>query len=153
MVSVKIVPATLDHIVEINKKVRREDRNELWVAAMQTPLDAMQMGIECGKTMTGLVDGEPVVMWGVVEDSLMLKTGMPWMLATTELESHAMQFLRRCKKHVMEMLREYGTLENYVDARNIRAIQWLKWLGFTVSDKAEPYGVFGLPFHKFNMEV
>jgi len=44
----------------------------------------------------------------------------------------------------------YSHLENWVDARNTKAINWLRWLGFTVHDPV-PFGVAGLPFHRFDM--
>ena len=37
-----------------------------------------------------------------------------------------------------------------VDARNARAIRWLRWLGFRIHP-AEAHGIQGLPFHRFEM--
>jgi hypothetical protein len=37
---------------------------------------------------------------------------------------------------------------NYVDARNVRAVKWFKWLGFEVSEP-EPFGLNGELFHRF----
>lgn len=149
----EIVPATEDHIVAIAKMVRPEDKAELWAACLQTPDAVMRGALERGHALTGLVDGEPVCMWGVVPQSLLINWGAPWMVGTTALERHALMFLRRCRKQVLELFAGYDMLLNYVDARNARAIQWLKWLGFTVEKTPEKYGFLNLPFHKFSMEV
>ena len=41
-------------------------------------------------------------------------------------------------------------LLNFVDNRNIKAQNWLRWLGFTL-EEPEPHGVAGLPFRRFWM--
>jgi hypothetical protein len=42
----------------------------------------------------------------------------------------------------------YDQLFNYVDARNLRSIAWLQHIGFQVFEP-QPYGLEGLPFHRF----
>ena len=78
--------------------------------------------------------------------------GVPWLLATDELESCARPFLRRSRKAVKEMMNGYSVLRNYVDARNTVAIRWLGWIGFKILP-AEPFGADGLPFHPFEMRA
>ena len=41
-------------------------------------------------------------------------------------------------------------LFNFVDARNMKSIRWLKHLGYAVGPPV-PFGVAGLPFHPFSM--
>ncbi len=50
------------------------------------------------------------------------------------------------------MLDLFPHLQNYVDARNEISIRWLKWLGFRFDPKPVPYGIWGLPFLRFQME-
>src|SRR5690606_36959464 len=56
----EIVIATSDHIVDIAKKVRPEDREELWAATLSTPIDAMTHGLNhSDKAYTGMIGGVP----------------------------------------------------------------------------------------------
>lgn len=149
----RIEPAKYEDIEAIGKIVRDADRAELWAAAMQEPESVMRRGIKLSDyALTGFADDKPVCMYGVVTTSFIGNSGTPWMVATKYLDDYALPFLRRCRGPVMVMLQEYDILQNYVDARNVRAIEWLKWLGFKVTPEPKPYGLLGLPFHKFEME-
>lgn len=151
-IRVEVVRATPQHVAEIARAVRPADREELWACRMQTPEQVMQRGIEMSdKAMAGLVNGRAVCMWGVVHDSLIGPCGTPWMVGTMALDEYAKTFLRRCKKGLVDMFEGYQHLENFVDARNTKAIQWLKWLGFNVDKEPQEYGMLKLPFHKFTM--
>jgi len=72
----------------------------------------------------------------------------PWMLATPRAEEFIREFIVEGRKYVGEMLDRYGFLINYIDVRNIKSIRWLAKIGFTIHEP-EPFGVQGLPFHKF----
>jgi len=60
-----------------------------------------------------------------------------------------MKFLRRNRNWIDANMKIYDKLENYVDARNTKAINWLKWLGFQFADETVPYGMLKMPFYKF----
>jgi len=55
-----------------------------------------------------------------------------------------------CVKWVRRQSEKFSLLYNYVDARNVKSIKWLRWLGFQLDEPA-PYGVRGLPFHRFEL--
>lgn len=149
---VDIRPANLDDAHYIGHFVRPADLQEHRAASGRHPYFAMQRGLEEGSVaMTGTIDGTPVCMWGVRRESLLNNIGIPWMVGTVALDSNAMLFLRRCRKPVLELLGGYDMLVNYVDERNTRAIEWLRFCGFEIGEP-EPYGVAGLPFHKFWMK-
>lgn len=150
MVASKIVPALPEHAEIIAASVRPEDRDELWASTMSPPIEAMTRGIHYSEeSYTGMIDDVPVCMWGVVMDSFLTRSGTPWMVGSTDLDRHAMTFLRQCRAPLLEMLGRYDRLENYVDARNKRSIAWLRFMGFTVDKKAEEYGFLKMPFHRF----
>ena len=147
----EIVPATSEHITPIADHVREADRAEFWAATYSLPADVMRRGLRVSETVyTGLIDGIPVCMFGVASAGLLGGVGRPWMVGTDHLDRHALLFLKRCRKVVAEMVALFPILENYVDSRNVRAIQWLKWLGFKM-DEAMPVGVLGIPFIRFEM--
>ena len=150
---VTIEPATIEHAIAIAADVRAPDVAEIWASSRQVPERAMISGIKYSEqAMTGLVDGEPVCMWGVVNDSLVGRIGIPWMIGTSKLDKYARLFLRECRKPQLEMFSGYGMLMNYVDARNTRAIKWLRFMGFEIEPEPIPYGLSGLPFHKFTLK-
>jgi hypothetical protein len=152
LVTVEIVEATPDHIEAILEMVRPEDREELWASTMHTPRQAIEAGVRnSDKTMVGLADGVPVCIWGVVNDSIIGPIGSPWLVATTALDKYARQFVRHCKAEAVKIFDGYAVLENHVHAKNTKAIQWLKWLGFSVSEDSEEYGMLRQPFYKFSM--
>lgn len=132
--------------------VRPADRVELWASSMTTPEAAIAKGFENSDcTMVGLADGVPVCIWGVVHESIIGNIGTPWMVATTALEKYARLFIKHCREEAMKSFDGYDVLENYVHAKNTKAIQWLKFLGFSVSEEPEEYGMLGELFYKFEL--
>lgn len=60
----------------------------------------------------------------------------PWLLATDLLDGYYYR-LQRESLGLLDLMRaKYAYLSNVVDARNTMTIEWLKSLGFTVSDSA-----------------
>jgi hypothetical protein len=128
------------------------DRDELWAVACVSPEEGIRLSLQASEAAwTWFVNGAPVCMFGVSPNPVLQGVGMPWMIGTTLLERHAMTFLRRCRPYLEEMSESFVLLQNYVDARNVSAIRWLKWLGFKF-DSPQPTGPFGLPFHRFQMK-
>jgi len=93
-----------------------------------------------------------VFIFGLVAASLLEGTGGPWMLGTTRTEAYPRELVRQARPYIARMLTVCPLLANYVDARNARAIRWLKRIGFTVLPP-EPMGTAGLPFHPFYLEA
>lgn len=148
--NVDMIPATIEHAIHIARHARREDVLELWAAGRTDPLSAMRKGMfnSTGRALTGMIAGEPVCMWGIAEGSLLGNVGVPWMIGSARLDAHAMTFLRRCASQLDQLAAGYELLSNWIDARNTKAIRWLRWLGFTV-EAAEEYGFDRKPFHPF----
>lgn len=149
---VEIRKANKHDALYIGERVREDDFNELVVQTHEHPYYTMVKGIDANpdKAMTGLLDGVPVCMWGVTPAGMILRVGIPWMVGTYHLDDAAFTFLKRNRGTIIDMLNDFDILVNYVDARNVRAIGWLKFCGFTIDDP-EPYGNTGLLFHKFWM--
>jgi hypothetical protein len=113
-------------------------------------LAVMRQGAEMSTLLWTIeVDGEPAGLFGVAPAD---DIGVPWMLGTPALERAPKQLTRLGRAYVTLMHDKYATLLNYVDARSLKSVYWLACLGFTVQKETEPYGVFGLPFHRFGMK-
>jgi hypothetical protein len=148
-----VVEATLEHAQRMAPNLRAADIEEVWASAQLEADQALYRGVSCSShAWTGLVDGEPVCIFGVVPVSFMSGIGVPWMLGTDLVEEHATAFLRRNRRYVKQMTQAYNHLVNYVDDRNVKAIAWLEWLGFTMSEPQQ-FGALGLPFRRFEMRT
>jgi hypothetical protein len=149
--SYSVVPATAEHAAQLTRNTRDADVAECWAALHQTPGEALAYSYKVSRdTRAGIANGAVVCIFGVAQETVLSTIGRPWLLATNQLKQHARVFLRLNRGVVDGWLAEYGWLENYVDARNLKAVQWLRWLGFKI-ESAAPYGVDQLPFHKFTM--
>jgi len=148
----EIVRALPEHITAVADRVRPADRVELYLASCEEPAVTLRRSLESSTlAWTGLIDGVPVCMFGVVPGTILGDVGHPWMVGTDQLDRYPFVFLRRCKGCVLEMQAAYSTLQNYVYQENTRALQWLIWLGFSVTIPGEPMGPFGAPFCRFEM--
>lgn len=148
----EIVPAHNDHIDHVVRGMRRPDRLELFLAYGEPPRQVLQRSLDVSRiSWTGLIDGEPVCMFGVAPGDVLSGIGHPWMVGTGHLDRHPFVFLRRCKGCVREMLTMFSTLENYAHQDNIKALEWLMWLGFAVTLQAEPMGPYRAAFCRFVM--
>lgn len=129
--------------------------------ADQAEVDALIGPGEIAKKLPGSVkdsilawtveaDGQVVCMLGLTAASLLGDHGFPWMLGTPLVDVHRRGLVRAAPSYIAKMLAIYPTLLNAVDARNTKAIGWLKRVGFTLLPP-QPLGVAGLPFHTFFM--
>jgi len=122
--------------------VREADAAEL-AALGTTPEHCMRGGMQHSRyPLAMFLHGQPAAMLGVVEHA---EHAVPWMVACTAVERFPIPFLRFTRRFI-DSLPMF--LENAVDARNVKTIQWLRWLGFTI-EEAIPMGLRGEPFHAF----
>lgn len=94
----------------------------------------------------------PVFVFGVALASMLGEEGQPWMVGTVRTERYRRELVIRARPYIALMLKAAPLLANVVDARNTRAIAWLKHIGFTMLP-ARPLGAAGLPFHPFYMDA
>ena len=125
--------------------IRKENLDEL---QMDDKLDIQGVMHWCllnsVTALTGIIDGEPVCIFGVVAASA--TEGQPWMFGTSLIDKHAVAFLKASRAVVGRLLDEWKLLRNWTDVRNTRGLRWLKFMGFTIFP-AEPHGPNGLLFH------
>lgn len=97
------------------------------------------------------LDGKLLALFGIAPAGLLSDTAAPWCLATPALEAKAGMLTRVARGYFRAARRDYPRLVNYVDARNLPSIAWLKIMGFAVSPEPVPFGWAHLPFHRFEM--
>ena len=143
--------ATAKDAIIIARNLRREDALEAEALAGVSPSVLMKKSFSNSmESWVWVKDDEPGAIWGVAMDSIIGGTAQIWLVSTPVVDRYPIEFLRSSRK-VLEVLQtRYPVLENWVDARYVKCIRWLEWLGFTMGE-AEPFGVQGLPFHKFRL--
>lgn len=145
--------ATPDDAARLVEQMRPADYAEVVASSGQDVLGAVQSSLARTPDPFAVESaGELLIIGGVVPISLLSGQGSPWLLGTVALDRFPGRLTRGAKTYLSRMQTEYPHLLNYVDARNVRSVLWLRRLGFTVHP-AEPYGVAGLPFHLFEMRA
>ncbi len=147
----QILEAVPRHARELAPVMRAADIEEVRDHGRE-PLDALMYSLENSREVfTGMADGRVVCMFGVGSASIVSRNGCPWLLGARELAAHAPAFLRLNQQYMEHLRRDYDLLWNFVSARNVVAIRWLIWLGFTVSgERADIPGA--LDWRRFELD-
>jgi hypothetical protein len=143
----EIVKAKAEHIKYISEHVREADKVEMADYNNMTPLESLKASLRNskGEAWTGLVDDIPVTMFGVAKPNYI------WLVGTTDIHKYDKLFLIKSRKILKELMEKHSILENYVQAKNTRSVQWLAWLGFNM-EQPEPMGVNNELFCHFWLE-
>lgn len=103
--------------------------------------------------LAAVADGEVIALLGCAAGgTLMTPRGAPWLLGSDACRRHGRVFIQAGRAAVAQWLERFGALENWTDVRHVESHRWLRRLGFTLHP-AQPYGVQGLPFHRFTRSV
>jgi hypothetical protein len=147
-----VVSAHTDHIFWLANNMAQADRDEVAAAVGMGPYRALKDSFDrSAAAWTGMINDKPIVMFGVTPLDILGGIGSPWLLGTDEVLKYGFTFLRLSKRYVPRMLEMFPVLSNYVDARHERAIRWLRWLGFKLDNNSVPYGLWNMPFYRFEM--
>lgn len=151
----KVVKGEYTHALSLQGRLRESDHLELYTATGQDPDEIILRSWDISLFNWTLLLGKiPIAIFGVAPQALLGLTGSPWMVGTDEMKRYDAQIFiaRNSIKYIKKMFDCFPYLLNYVDVRNKLSIKWLKWCGFNISDNSTPYGVFGSPFYRFDME-
>jgi hypothetical protein len=142
-------PTELDDVKYVAEHLSKEDQDELYASLGMSNYSALSwsfaVSVECNSII--MPDGTVGGIFGV--SSPHKGTGCPWLMGTDRIPEISMTFLKQSKKWVEEQNKKYPLLMNYVDVRNQRAIEWLKFLGFTFIKRVEKHGHGEKPFFQF----
>ena len=148
----EVVGAREEHVFGMISRLRQSDREEVLAATGENPAMALWHSYERSFFRWTLVkDEQPIAMFGAAPLTLVSKKGIVWMLGTDEVETVSATAARATKRRLKTCLKEFVSLENWVDARNEVSIRWLEWSGFKMGEPT-PYGVSGKLFRHFHMD-
>ena len=126
-----IVKTTDEHIDWLALNLTEADEQEVWAVDHSTPLDALTRSRQASRdTHTGLAGNDIACIFGVAQETVLDTICIPWMLCSPLLQDHWRAFSRGSREWMKIQQEEYDYLVNFVDARNTRAVRWLKWLRF-----------------------
>lgn len=156
--AVDLLPPSDEAVAHVADLLRLADRQELEAARGLSMDDAVvrrktlraavlaSQGGECFAAHCART-GEPVAVLGVAPAGWVSDEAAPWLLGTERVGEFGrdLVFLGRA---AVASWSEQWSLANYVDARNLSAVRWLRRIGFTL-EPAAAHGAAGLPFHRF----
>lgn len=126
------MPVEAWHVEHVAAAMREGDRTELRVLNNIAPREALDVTLaQRGEHWSGLIDGVPAVIFGVVPLSLAGGAGVIWLLGTDAVTQHRRLFLRASREVVARFFEQYDVLVNVVHVENRVALRWLQWLGAT----------------------
>ena len=136
-------------IAFLAKHMRAEDRRELVGAVGPNIKGEVERCVRnSAKCWVCRYDGVVLAAFGVIETNPLQKHGIIWMLSTRYTAQHKVYAGKWTRKGIAALLSDFEYLYNYIDAGNEATIAWLNWLGAEIYP-AEPYGIYGLPYHLF----
>ena len=144
-----VARATFADAHELAAKLRPEDRREVEEITGKPALHNLLLAVAIGEPALTLRDHERglIGIMGVARTGL--HSGAVSFLGTSLIEQRSSAFLRGSREVLREVSKEYDTLFNVCDARNLVHQKWLKWLGFRFIRKIDRFGASGVPVIEF----
>lgn len=142
--------AKIEDLRDLAERMRKEDASELWASFHWTPTAGAIRSFENSREKVTIeYKGKVAGVFGVVPvGSLLSARGVIWLLTTETVNEMKVMFARKSKAVIAWLMSDYRLLENFVDARHVACVRWLKWAGANLNE-ARPWGADGLPFHYF----
>ena len=147
---IAVLPSVHEDCRYLAPRLRKADLREIRAVRDVDPLVALTEAMENSEACyTAYFGDAPMAIFGVVPIEIEPKIGLVWMMGTSDIERVKVSFLRKCRAWRDVLCQGYHMVGNFVDARNLVHIRWLKWLGFTFVGRHEEYGIEKLPFYEF----
>lgn len=152
MTNYTLETACAEHAESLAPRLRAADLAEIEASTGGDPLDVLLVSIALSDAAwTWFIDGVPHMIGGVSPHPTDPTCGVPWAMGSDEVSNHKGELLAMLAGRQLWASERYTRMENHVDARNKPALKFLRMAGFTIHPP-EPFGVLGLPFHRFTLE-
>lgn len=139
----------------VGRGLREADRRELLrLSGLPFERDTILQSVFSSRDVTGIfVDDEIAALYGVapLQEEKSRCVGMPWLVAHDDFERKetAVPMMRISRRGIEKWLGEFDLLMNLVDPEHLKAVAYLKRLGFTLEFDAPVAGPLGdrlIPF-------
>lgn len=153
MGNITLSAATAEHAKALVAEMRKLDVQEVIASSGPDVLASTLLGLRVSHQPVAAHTPDGLLcLFGIAPYSIMGDTASPWCLGTDRMSDlhTAAEFLGIAANFFVWARERYPKLINHVDARNKPSVRWLARLGCTIDEPA-PFGVAGLPFHRFHM--
>lgn len=153
MADLELRAPTTDDCIELVLRMRAADVAEVQAAGHEDLYAAVCDSVKRSTVANAvLINDELLCIFGIapLNGQLLTDYGVPWLLGTDALLKHRAVLMRVAPGYIAEMRRLHPFLVNCVHAENVKAVAWLKRMGFALAD-AKPYGPKQAPFRLFQM--
>ncbi len=132
-----VTRATQGMIDNFRGRLREADAKECFQMTGLSVEEGLQRSFEVStKSWVALWDERPTVVFGAAPAGHFDtdRGGVLWMLATEDIDTMPISFVRGSVEYLGYMFEEFDLLWNFVADANTVSVRWLKWLGFNVED-------------------
>lgn len=155
---ISVVEADPMDALVLAPKLRENDKIEV-TAMGNTPFGALMGAFDLPNSKVfSIIEAKEdqdftkvIAMFGCSDSVEVPKYGVPWMLASKELEQYPRPFLKYCKDWINDIQQDYEVLYNMVHCKNAQGMRWLQWCGFDIKTQ-RTYGAGGEDFYLFIRE-
>lgn len=142
-----LVHAKRRHCLETVRDMREADRRELTASSGDAEMAVLRGWLGSSYCFAGVdTCGRTLGIFGVFRESA--HWWCPWLIGTEALDEYPREVARLSLLLFPRLLARFPNMRNYVDARNVRSIRWLRRLGFNFNGPMA-YGVAGAAFYRF----
>ena len=136
MAELTFAETTIHHVSHIAQNMREADRVEVMASHGHTPLEALTLGVSKSDQVVTVLSPEdtPLVIIGVVSQSLLSDVGTIWLLGCDEALRHRRKFISEVPRVLSILFERYTMLENYVHVDNQISVRWLNRIGFKMDE-------------------
>jgi hypothetical protein len=93
------------------------------------PGEMLAIGLSHG-AMVACDAAGPLCFWGFVPDALLGDRVYMWFHPERDVATHRIKFLRENRRYLQQVLETYPVVYGSVDVYDLKAVKWLRWLGF-----------------------
>ena len=130
-----LVKATEDHIDYLVPRMRDADVVDLGIICSVGMGELLAKVLEVSEEVNTLCfNGEPLCVFGIVINSVEDHVGEPWGIAQPKASKHPVAMCRQGRKFTNKYLDKGLKLTTTVHSENELALNWLRFLGFTMND-------------------
>lgn len=139
------------HVASLCPVLREADRQEILALTGAPPEVSLPSAVAVSESaQAAFVEGSGIAAIFGVEPVLGFPdVGIVWFVGSDLVTRHTREFLTLSRQWLDATHLRYPLLTNRVDARNELHIRWLRWMGFSLLQKIEPWGAQGRPFIEF----
>lgn len=131
MGKVEVVKTRRRHLVELENNLRKDDLAEIRELGI-SPRESLWRCFEASSyNRTVLVDGKVGAIGGLAGSTLVGKADL-WLFSSPEIEKIPIAYFKIARDEKENALQMFSSVEGWVSARYLRAINFLTHLGFDV---------------------